>query len=595
MSFQRKLFLSYSVVAAIIIAVSVFAFYRYFVNSSKEQSIRNLEQLAIKTSEQVDMFFQNMDQVAMQVMTNPRTIEIMAGIDERDPDENYFEERLGVAKEMTRLLLSINGPHLAASRVSVYTMGGDYVSFGEIQETTKKVRGFLRSEELRERYARLEGMRGKRLIVPPREDEWSDKPVRLVSVARMIKSLPVGTDYGVVEVQQPYEELAALLNVNGMKALLFSGAGEKVASSERANRELSPEELEPYFRAAAGLERDHAFAESFEGSGEAVYIVRSASTDLRLVFALPKKELFGATDTAVDILLWSGISMMIATLAVMFYISRRLTKPLVQLRKSMKNVTLSNLTVEMEQGGALSGGNEFVLLNRAFDAMFRRLNDSIAQEIKAHTLALQSQMHPHFLYNMLTVISSAAEEAGNRSITSMCQRLSQMLRYVSSFRESEASLADEIAHTRNYLTLMKDRYEHYFEYEIEADEEAAKLVSVPKLIVQPLVENCFQHGFQSIPAPWSIRVAVQVSDRDWTVAVTDNGSGFDDQALRTVNDSVARTMASTSLHMDNLKIGGLGLANTIVRLKLHYTKEFRYEIQRNTPRGTTIALRGPVR
>jgi len=591
MSFQRKLFLSYSIVAAIIIAVSVFAFYRYFVNSSKEQSRNNLEQLAVKTSEQVDMFFKNMDQVAMQVMTNPRVIEIMDGIDERDPAENYFAEQLSVAKEMTRILLSINGPHLATSRVSVYTMQGDYVSFGEIPESTERVTNFLQSDEIGDLYVRLKALRGKRLIVPPREDVWSTKPIRLVSVLRMIKSLPVGTDYGVVEVQQPYDDLGALLNLNSMKAILYSDQGETIAASESTVHELSREEFDRYYRSAASLERGQAFISPVRDSGEAVYVVRSDFTNHLLVFALPKKELFGATGTAVEILLWSGISLMLATLAVTFIISRRLTKPLVQLRKSMKNVSLSNLTVELNQGG----GNELLLLNRAFDAMFRRLNDSISQEIKAHALALQSQMHPHFLYNMLAVISSVAEESGNHGIMNMCHRLSRMLRYVSSFEDSEVSLKDEIGHTENYLILMKDRYEHYFSYDIDFDESAAGRVTVPKLIVQPLVENCFQHGFQSVPAPWHIRVSVRVMEFNWELSVTDNGCGFDEQAVRALNENVVRTMSSSTVHMGNLKIGGLGLVNTIVRLKLHYAKEFHFDIQPNLPRGTKITIKGPIK
>ncbi|MFB9276009.1 sensor histidine kinase [Cohnella cellulosilytica] len=597
LAFQKKLFLQYSIVAMLIVSCSVIAFYQYIVKTTEADAMRNLEQLAVKTSDQVDSLFQGMDQIALQMMSNPQIIQTMGRI-KRDPDEgNYFEKDPRTTADFGKLLAAINGPNVSASRVSVYNLQGDYASTGILEETSDQIHAFLRSDELAAIYGQVDPLKGRKLLLPPHEDFWSaNGQQRIVSLVRLIKNLTTGENFALVEVQQPYAKLADILDfqrLGSVQAYLLAADGRMMAATARA------EDGADWERALAGLQGQRpgeAFETSLplpggEGGQKVAVVVPSEFTEQRLILIQSRDELFASKRTALQIVLLSGLSLVLVTLAITFLLSRNLTKPLVQLRRSLQDVTLNNLSIELDPGG---NKNEFVLLNRAFDAMFRRLNESVGQEIKAHFLAMQSQMNPHFLFNMLAVIGSTAEEAGNDKVTEMCGKLSRMLRYASSYATAETTLKDEFEHTVNYLELMKERYENYFSYRIEAD-EASSAVKVPKLILQPIVENCFQHAFASVDPPWFIGIAVRSDETGWTIEVADNGSGFAPRAIEELELKIQDTIGNLPAGIEGMGFGGLGLVNTIVRLKLMYKSDFQYRILANEPRGAIIRIGGAIK
>lgn len=180
-----------------------------------------------------------------------------------------------------------------------------------------------------------------------------------------------------------------------------------------------------------------------------------------------------------------------------------MTKPLKQLITTVEGVNLENLQLHVPH----SENDEFKILNESFYTMFSNLKDSInkvyeskLKETHAHFLALQAQMNPHFLYNTLNAISAAGEQYGSKATTLMCNQLADMLRYTTSPANSVVPLKDEIGHAINYLELMKVPYEGSLTYDIKISEELYNL-HLPKLTIQPLVENCINHGFENILPP----------------------------------------------------------------------------------------------
>ncbi|MBP1994517.1 sensor histidine kinase [Paenibacillus eucommiae] len=599
-AFQKKLFIHYSIVVTIIIAGSVAAFYQYMVKTTEETAMNNLKQVAVKTSEQLDSLFRSMDQIALQVIVNQRVIEMMGVIHEKQISSNYFEMNVRDSTELGRILLTINGPNIAAPRISVFNLQGDYMSLGVLEESAEQIQRHLRSKPLSALFAELNELKGKSKLLKPHSDYWSegaeDEQQKLISIVRLIRNLSTGENYGMVEVQQYEHKVTDLLNlehIGKVRALVFDDKGEVVASHTALDNQPAVKEPGHYFLSVdEGGVQSRTVINPETGKEEVMVGVNIAFSNLSLVLVQPRHDLFATKRTAVQILLFLGVSLVVVTLAIMFVMSKNLTRPLKQIRKSIHEVTLFNLSIELDPAGK---ENELILLNRTFAAMFKRLNESVNQEIKAHMLALQSQMNPHFLYNILSVISSTAEESGNDRIMNMCYKLSQMLRYVSTINEADITLKDEIAHTSNYLDLMKDRYEEYFSYVIEADEKAVAQVKVPKLILQPIVENCFQHAFTQTSPPWFIRISVHVDDDSrWTVEVSDNGTGFDQEALHALTNTINDTMVNLS-NTEALKIGGLGLVNTIVRLKLLYREDFHYQITKNEPQGTLVRMGGRSR
>ena len=284
------------------------------------------------------------------------------------------------------------------------------------------------------------------------------------------------------------------------------------------------------------------------------------------------------------------------TCLVEYLIIRHLTRPLKQLHQAVDAISIDNLSMELAPGDS---SDELQRLGRAFNHMFKKLKESIDEmvlartgELKSYVQSLQAQMDPHFMHNILTIISLSVSEGRTQIIPLICEKLSSMLRYTASYRSIGCTLRDELAYTQDYLTLMKIRYEDRFVYETQID-PALLDVPVPKLVMQPLTENCFQHGFKDCRPPWTIRIeAFREKDR-WFVKVSDNGSGFKPEELEKFYRFTRETdIGNVREKLAELQIGGLCLTNIYIRMKLLYDKEMTFSIETKEGGGTTVIIGG---
>lgn len=210
--------------------------------------------------------------------------------------------------------------------------------------------------------------------------------------------------------------------------------------------------------------------------------------------------------------------------------------------------------------------------------------------IEAKMLALQSQMNPHFLYNTLSSISILAEENENDKIIKMCADLSLLLRYISSGTYRSVRLEQEIEHTVSYINLIKVKYEERIEFFIQID-EALNQIKVPKLIIQPLVENSVKYGLEVEP-PWVITVQGYIKENNWYIQVRDNGTGFTSEYLDSFHQQVKSITAENNL--PDLNINGMGLLNLYTRLWLIYKESMVFSIGNCSDGGALVTIGGPM-
>jgi sensor histidine kinase YesM len=161
-----------------------------------------------------------------------------------------------------------------------------------------------------------------------------------------------------------------------------------------------------------------------------------------------------------------------------------------------------------------------------------------------------------------------------------------MLRYSSTFENSVAKLEDEVKHTQQYLRLMKARYAENFTYEITMEDSIRNEI-VPKLIIQPLFENCFQHGFSNIEPPYRIQALIKAEEQGWSVEVKDNGKGFSQKERKSL---LAKAEEVSLAELSGMQIGGLGVISCIVRTKIVTGKRVSCEITDLKPKGACLKL-----
>lgn len=229
--------------------------------------------------------------------------------------------------------------------------------------------------------------------------------------------------------------------------------------------------------------------------------------------------------------------------------------------------------------------------------MIEKVNHSLSlvyeseiRELNASFTALQSQVNPHFLYNTLNAISAASEIYGSEVTTKMCQELSFMLRYTTSNKE-KVLLIDEINHLKNYLSLMEISNSGQLSFSLDIALESYNL-EVPKLILQPLVENSFKHGFKDKLPPWHIMVSAFVKNSCTFIIIEDNGTGFNEKFLKEfyLFKEKTETENSFSKIYKELNICGLGLKSIFARLSILYRNSLSFELS-NTSRGAKIIIK----
>lgn len=157
-------------------------------------------------------------------------------------------------------------------------------------------------------------------------------------------------------------------------------------------------------------------------------------------------------------------------------------------------------------------------LEQVFNHLMTRLHESTTNEmtlregtLQAQLNALQAQINPHFIYNTLNIISAKSMESSNYDVIEICDQFAQMLRYSTDMSSRTATMAEEIENVHNYLMLAKARYENNLEFAIDVPENLGS-ITVPKLTLQPMVENALTHGYNGYNELRKLTVTGRIED-----------------------------------------------------------------------------------
>ena len=601
---KNKLFITY----AAIITFVVFLFTVFLImgtaTQNRQTELYHQQEMYRRSLAETEAILWQMDRLAMQIVSDNEILNIFIALGAEGSEGNYFSTNLIDFIRISSLLSGINGTDNYAARICVYNRGGDYVSAGTLYETPGRIQAALSDTEAYDNTVeRIRHGGQNRLVSGFDPDRWSSNPgVRLLSLKRALSSFS-GTVYGLVDVQITSDALSRLgfWNPSGAagprsQEYLLTDPDGAMVYPLAARDDLKPALARIYAAVEAGGEAPEGFFSFRErvGGDDCILLASKVSlSDWLFVRILPSGLL---TAPYVGSYLMMGIVslvLLMLLIVVVYYASSRIAQPLRDLATSLTGVNLNNMRTAISETQAEYSTQELAALSSAYRTMLTRLDRSIAMEIQAHLRALQSQMNPHFLYNMLSVIIESSEEEGCARTVSMCMKLSSMLRYIADYNGDSASLADEVAHARNYLDLMKERYEEHFLYSIDADEGIGQVI-VPKMILQPLTENCFSHGFKDRRPPWRIRIAVRMTEERWVLYVHDNGTGITEDTVRAIHDRVAAYRVDMATSYQQLRMGGMGLVNTLIRLSLYQNEEISFAIENHPESGTVVTIGGSL-
>lgn len=584
-NFQKKILQSY----LIIIVGGLVLFYTLVAVMVRESSLKTAERnqisMCIKVSQQLESFMVEMRNVGFQVMMNSRLIQDFGTFSDDKANDNYYGDHINAVSA----LADINGIQRIATRISVFNRYGDYVSSGVMPQSKAYADDVLRSHmDLDEIISRLVLNDGHIYVEGPHPDYWNSK----VGYEMISLYCPLGNKiqddmYGIIEIQQDFQKLVKTLLPGldqDMAVLLFDSSGRCIFNSMES---ICPPEYYDFYYSQASKNPDsrYGFCRIKVGNrAQEQYLSAgiSETSGWMAVMVRNKSSIVNVIQDIQKVIILAIFVFMVLSAYMAYRISLKMTRPINDMIVSAQSISWSNLDMKTLEG---NDENEIMALNNTFKETLKRLSKSMQLELGARLNALQSQMNPHFLYNTLSVISASADQ--QEKVERMCSRLSDMLRYSTVYEEeSNSTLEDEVRHTENYLELMKDRYEENLIYNIEEAGELER-VKVPRVILQPIVENCFKHGFGENGFPWIIHVAVTASYGHWRIHVRNNGRPFQEKDLTELNEKVEGFLKG-----EQKKISGIGLTNTIIRLRLLYEEQVEYEIYTGNDGYTYVVLKG---
>lgn len=224
------------------------------------------------------------------------------------------------------------------------------------------------------------------------------------------------------------------------------------------------------------------------------------------------------------------------------------------------------------------------LINNVYKLEIQKKNLEMEQ-VRAELNFLQSQMNPHFLFNTLNAMLVVSAKNGYTQVTDIIKNLSRLLRRLLSWKEDLVTLGEEIRFTEMYLQIEKFRFRDKFDYRFEIEPEALQF-KIPKMTIQPLVENACKHGIQTAEGLGIITLKVSLSDTLLRVSVSDNGRGIEAARLRDIILSVRN---------ENNSGNSIGIRNVYRRLELYYDDLVRFDIASHSNEGTEVSFEIPLR
>ena len=289
-------------------------------------------------------------------------------------------------------------------------------------------------------------------------------------------------------------------------------------------------------------------------------------------------ELLRKSNQAQSIYVLISALLMIVALLFSRFLAKSLTYPLQRLRDSMSRVQEGHFDgADVE----IDSENEIGSLTKSFNVMTHRIQDLMEQNVKeqeakrkSELKALQSQINPHFLYNTLEAIRGDALCEGIDSIADTTEALSTFFRYTITDTGNLVSVEDELENVENYFKIQQYRFGDKLDMRVNFPDDYARILEckLPKLTLQPVVENAIFHGLEAKAEGGVIIISLEMTEKKLLINIHDDGIGIDEEELIKINQRLEIT--SGPLTEEKRKRGGIALPNVSRRIKLFDWDEY---------------------
>lgn len=328
----------------------------------------------------------------------------------------------------------------------------------------------------------------------------------------------------------------------------------------------------------AGGEHYLAFAASIPVAGSTLTLVKLHLADQTLsVFNQQRSFLIGLM-----------LLICLAFMAYLLHMRHTIHKPLNKLAAAFRQVEQGDFSLRIHHRRE----DDFSAIYHRFNRMNQRLGELIEQVYmqtirtqRAELKQLQSQINPHFLYNNLFMLRSLAQLGDTDAIESLSAELGEYFRYMTRLGKQEVTLREEVEHARNYARIQDKRFSSRITLTFPELPEAMQAITVPRLILQPLIENAYDHGLHHTSTHGQLMVSFATGADCALLMVEDNGDALTDSIL----ESMTRSLSTQDDVQETT-----GLINIHRRLQLFFGPGYGLTFDRSALGGLRVTMRLPL-
>ncbi|MBP1992193.1 sensor histidine kinase [Paenibacillus eucommiae] len=596
-TFQTKLFVTYSIFLIIFTLIISIPMYYYLKNTTKKNILAGIQQSVAGISESLDIYANQYENITTQLYlkrdgsgSQVSVVQALQNLMLMENDAEVLNAYTLIDNNIT-LLSEINKN---IYRINIFNEHGLFFSNQpydkSVLDSLSEDADWLQEPQLAD---------GAMVMEYASQDHWraDGDPVPVFSFLRRMKWN--GVNIGYLEVQIRADDLikpVKLTSIPSASLTLFNQT-DVLYSNDANFKDNNISRLMEFNAIIPSAMNNGQQSIRHHGNTESLIFQRSQKTDYTIAYAVSENKLFASLLIFRNVT-FAAVFLLISLSILVFYIlSKTLTYPITKLRKVIDSVDLDDKKIKINNEFKM---DEIELLNRSFRTMNERLQNSLEEIVQFRTMELQSQfevlqaqINPHFLFNMLGVIAIFSEEEGGTKAADVCHKLASFLRYTVIQTNPITTLEQEMSFARDYLELMQTRYRHRLQFELVLPEEM-KRISIPKLTLQPLVENSINHGFQHMDRGLVITIRGIVEGDRWYITILDNGSGIDPEQLKSLHEKME--MYERPIHVfpkkEQLTLGGMGIISTYARLKLYFKNRIAFRIGNNADYGTCISISG---
>ncbi len=303
-------------------------------------------------------------------------------------------------------------------------------------------------------------------------------------------------------------------------------------------------------------------------------------------FDVVEEDLNKQKEHTIRVCLVTTIVVIMLAIALTVYAAKSVTVPIRKLCDVTSKVAEGDFTVKTK----VMAEDEIAVLTRNFNDMTKEIGilieDMKRQQENLHMIEmqlLQAQINPHFLYNTLDTIVWLAEAKQTEEVVAMVTYLSDFFRTTLSKGKDFITVEEEKLHIESYLKIQHFRYQDTMDYEIAIDEELYEF-TIPKLMLQPLIENAICHGIRNKRGKGHIQITGAIDDGEIVFQVIDNGCGMSTDELQKLRNSIEKNESYSA------KDGGFGIVNVNQRIHAYYGENYGVFFESEAGEGTTARV-----